>query len=144
MSQDDIDKAVREAQQFEAEDKKKKEGIDTKNEADSMVFQTEKALKEVGDKVSDSDKAAVQADVDALKNALAALPADGTLTDDQIANIKSLKEKLMTSSQGVFTKMYEQAQTAQGAAGAQGSDAGSTQQSAPHDDNVVDGDYKEV
>ena len=144
MSQDDIDKAVREAQQFEAEDKKKKEGIDTKNEADSMVFQTEKALKEVGDKVSDSDKAAVQADVDALKNALAALPADGTLTDDQISNIKSLKEKLMTSSQGVFTKMYEQAQAAQGAAGAQGSDAGSTQQSAPHDDNVVDGDYKEV
>jgi len=144
MSQDDIDKAVREAQQFEAEDKKKKEGIDTKNEADSMVFQTEKALKEVGDKVSDADKATVQADVDALKNALAALPADGTLTDDQIANIKSLKEKLMTSSQGVFTKMYEQAQAAQGAAGAQGSDAGSTQQSAPHDDNVVDGDYKEV
>ena len=144
MSQDDIDKAVREAQQYEAEDKKKKEGIDTKNEADSMVFQTEKALKEVGDKVSDSDKAAVQADVDALKNALAALPADGTLTDDQISNIKSLKEKLMTSSQGVFTKMYEQAQAAQGAAGAQGSDAGSTQQSAPHDDNVVDGDYKEV
>ncbi len=145
MSQDDIDKAVREAQQFEAEDKKKKEGIDTKNEADSIVFQTEKALKEVGDKVSEADKASVQADIDALKNALNALPADGSLTDDQIANIKSLKEKLMSSSQGVFTKMYEQAQAAQGAAGAQGgAAAGDGAQTASHDDNVVDGDYKEV
>ncbi len=145
MSQDDIDKAVREAQQFEAEDKKKKEGIDTKNEADSIVFQTEKALKEVGDKISEADKASVQADIDALKNALNALPADGSLTDDQIANIKSLKEKLMSSSQGVFTKMYEQAQAAQGAADAQGgAAAGDGAQTASHDDNVVDGDYKEV
>ena len=145
MSKDDIDKAVREAQQFEAEDKKKKEGIDTKNEADSIVFQTEKALKEVGDKVSEADKASVQADIDALKNALNALPADGSLTDDQIANIKSLKEKLMSSSQGVFTKMYEQAQAAQGAAGAQGGAAANDgAQTASHDDNVVDGDYKEV
>ena len=144
MSQDDIDKAVREAQQFEAEDKKKKEGIDTKNEADSIVFQTEKALKEVGDKVSEADKASVQADIDALKNALNALPADGSLTDDQIANIKSLKEKLMSSSQGVFTKMYEQAQAAQGAAGAQGGAANDGAQTASNDDNVVDGDYKEV
>ncbi len=146
MSQDDIDKAVREAQQFEAEDKKKKEAIDTKNEADSFVFQTEKALNEVGDKVSDSDKAAVQADLDALKSALAELPQDGSLNDDQVANIKSLKEKLMNSAQGVFTKMYEQAQAAQGAAG-QGAAAGQQDggaQSAGNDDNVVDGDYKEV
>jgi len=146
MSQEDIDKAVREAQQFEAEDKKKKEGVDTKNEADSIVFQTEKALKEVGDKVSESDRAAVQADIDALKNALAVLPADGTLTDDQIANIKSLKEKLMNSSQGVFTKMYEQAQAAQGGAQGAGSDMGGAgqQQTGSHDDNVVDGDFREV
>ena len=146
MSQDDIDKAVREAQQFEAEDKKKKEAIDTKNEADSFVFQTEKALNEVGDKVSDSDKAAVQADLDALKSALAELPQDGSLNDDQVANIKSLKEKLMNSAQGVFTKMYEQAQAAQGAAG-QGAAAGQQDggaQGAGNDDNVVDGDYKEV
>ena len=146
MSQDDIDKAVREAQQFEAEDKKKKEAIDTKNEADSFVFQTEKALNEVGDKVSDSDKATVQADLDALKSALAELPQDGSLNDDQVANIKSLKEKLMNSAQGVFTKMYEQAQAAQGAAG-QGAAAGQQEggaQSAGNDDNVVDGDYKEV
>ena len=146
MSQEDIDKAVREAQQFEAEDKKKKEGIEAKNEADSFVFQTEKALKEVGDKVSDSDKAAVQTDLDALKSALNALPQDGTLTDEQVANIKSLKEKLMNSAQGVFTKMYEQAQQAQGAsadAAGAGADAADGM-SAAHDDNVVDGDYKEV
>ncbi|MDD5831913.1 MAG: molecular chaperone DnaK [Clostridiales bacterium] len=147
MSQDDIDKAVREAQQFEAEDKKKKEGVDARNEADSIVFQTEKALKEVGDKVSESDKNAVQADVDALKSALGALPADGSMSDDQLANIKSLKEKLMTSAQGVFTKMYEQAQAAQGAGASQagpGPDMGQGAQSAPHDDNVVDGDFREV
>jgi molecular chaperone DnaK len=144
MSKDDIDKAVREAQQFEAEDKKRKEGVDTKNEADSIVFQTEKALKEVGDKVSESDRAAVQADIDALKNALAGLPADGSLSDDQIANIKSLREKLMNSSQSVFTKMYEQAQAANaGAQGAADQNMGGGQ-SAPHDDNVVDGDFREV
>ena len=152
MSKDDIDKAVREAQQFEAEDKKKKEGIDARNEADSMVFQTEKALKDVGDKVSESEKAAVQADIDALKEALKNAPADGSLTDEQLSSIKSLKEKLMNSAQSVFTKMYEQAQ--QQAGGAQagpqagaGADAAGNAQaggSAPHDDNVVDGDYKEV
>ena len=145
MSQEDIDKAVREAQQFEAEDKKKKEAIDTKNEADSFVFQTEKALSEVGDKVSESDKAAVQADLDTLKSALAALPQDGSLSDDQVANIKSLKEKLMNSAQGVFTKMYEQAQAAQGAGqGAAGAANTDNTQARSHDDNVVDGDYKEV
>ncbi|MDO4960353.1 MAG: molecular chaperone DnaK [Eubacteriales bacterium] len=145
MSQDDIDKAVREAQQFEAEDKKKKEGVDAKNEADSMVFQTEKALGEVGDKVSDADKAAVQADINALKSALAALPADGALTDDQVANIKSLKEKLMNSAQGVFTKMYEQAQAQGGPMPGAGADAGNAGgQTGANNDNVVDGDYREV
>ena len=148
MSKDDIDKAVREAQQFEAEDKKKKEAIDAKNEADSMVFQTEKALKEVGDKVSESDKAAVQADVDALKEALKNTPADGSLTDDQLNNIKSLKEKLMNSSQSVFTKMYEQAQQANASAQSQAQPGADSQQSAggaaPNNDNVVDSDYKEV
>ncbi len=144
MSKEDIDKAVREAQQFEAEDKKKKEGIDARNEADSMVFQTEKALKDVGDKVSEADRNAVQADIDALKEALKNTPADGSMTEDQLNNIKSLKEKLMSSSQSVFTKMYEQAQASQqGASQGAGPDmnAGGA---APHDDNVVDGDYKEV
>ena len=150
MSKDDIDKAVREAQQFEAEDKKKKEGIDARNEADSMVFQTEKALKDVGDKVSESEKATVQADIDALKEALKNTPADGSMTDDQLSNIKSLKEKLMNSAQSVFTKMYEQAQQQAGGAqagpqaGAGAAGGASAGGEAPHDDNVVDGDYKEV
>ncbi len=142
MSDSDIERAVKEAQEFEAQDKKKKENVEAVNEADAFVMQTEKALKEVGDKVSESDRAAVQADIDALKNALNALPADGSLTDDQIANIKSLREKLMNSSQGVFTKMYEQAQAAN--AGAQGAGQNMGGQSAPHDDNVVDGDFREV
>ncbi|MDO4439332.1 MAG: molecular chaperone DnaK [Eubacteriales bacterium] len=141
MSQDDIDKAVREAQQFEAEDKRKKEGIDARNEADSIVFQTEKALKEVGDKVSESDRTAVQADIDALKDALKEIPADAVPTPEQIDKLKGLKEKLMNSSQSVFTKMYEQAQQAQGGAAP---DMNQGAGEAPHDDNVVDGDYKEV
>ena len=145
MSKDDIDKAVREAQQYEAEDKKKKEAVDARNEADSMVFQTEKALKEVGDKIPEADRSQVQADVDALKEALKNAPADGTLTDAQLSDIKSLKEKLMNSSQAVFTKMYEQAQQQAQAGGTQ--DAGSQSAGdaqASGGDNVVDGDYKEV
>ncbi|MDO4809096.1 MAG: molecular chaperone DnaK [Eubacteriales bacterium] len=146
MSQDDIDKAVREAQQFEAEDKKKKGAIDARNEADSFCFQTEKALKEVGDKVSESEKAQVQADVDALKEALKDVPADGTASEDQMNKVKELKEKLMNSAQSVFTKMYEQAQQAQGAAGqaGPGPDMGGSAQTGEPGDNVVDGDYKEV
>lgn len=146
MSQDDIDKAVREAQQFEAEDKKKKEAIDARNEADSFCFQTEKALKEVGDKVSESEKAQVQADVDALKEALKDVPADGTASEDQMNKVKELKEKLMNSAQSVFTKMYEQAQQAQGAAGqaGPGPDMSGSAQTGEPGDNVVDGDYKEV
>ena len=141
MSQDDIDKAVREAQQFEAEDKRKKEGIDARNEADSIVFQTEKALKEVGDKVSESDRTTVQADIDALKDALKEIPADAVPTPEQIEKLKGLKEKLMNSSQSVFTKMYEQAQQTQGGPAP---DMNQGAGEAPHDDNVVDGDYKEV
>ena len=80
-----------------------------------------------------------------MKSALAALPQDGSLSDDQVANIKSLKEKLMNSAQGVFTKMYEQAQAAQGAGqGAAGAANTDNTQARSHDDNVVDGDYKEV
>jgi len=144
MSKDDIDKAVREAQQFESEDKKKKESIDARNEADSFCFQTEKALKEVGDKVSESEKQTVQADVDALKAALNETPADGSATEEQNAKIKELKEKLMNSAQSVFTKMYEQAQQAQGAAGQAGAAGAGQQQTGSREDNVVDGDYKEV
>ncbi|MBO5574656.1 MAG: Hsp70 family protein, partial [Clostridium sp.] len=142
MSDSDIEKAVKEAAEFEAQDKKRKEGIDARNEADAMVFQTEDALKQVGDKLTDSDKTAVEADLQALKDALGKAPAD-QMTDAQIDEIKSAKEKLMNSAQALFTKVYEQAQGAQqaGPAPDMGASAGA---GAPNDDNVVDGDFKEV
>ena len=105
MSDEDIDKAVKEAAEFEAQDKKRKEGIDAKNEADAMVFQTEKALQEVGDKLDGADKAAVEADCKALKELLEKANTD-TLTDEQVAEIKAGKEKLTESAQKLFTKMY--------------------------------------
>lgn len=148
MSDEDIDKAVKEAAEFEAQDKKRKEGIDAKNEADSMVFQTENALNEVGDKIDANDKAAVQADIDALKAVIAEITDDQNITEAQIESLKNGKEKLMESSQKVFSKMYEQAQAQAGAQGA-GPDMGA--QGVYQDpnagagaDDVVDGDYKEV
>ena len=146
MSKDDIDKAVKEAAAYEAEDKKRKEAIDARNEADSMVFQTEKALEEVGDKIDANDKTAVEADLNALKEAIAKAPAD-QMTDAQVDEIKAAKEKLMNSAQKLFSKIYEQAQAAQGAAGAQGQagpQAGQSASQAGYGDDVVDGDYKEV
>ena len=146
MSDDEIDKAVKEAAEFEAQDKKRKDAIDTRNDADSFVFQTEKALEEVGAGVSDSEKATVQADLDALKALLEAHPEADKMTDAELDEMKAAKEKLMASAQQVFAKMYEQAQAAQGAAGA-GPDmnAGAGQQTAGGaDDDVVDADYKEV
>ena len=146
MSKDDIDKAVKEAAAYEAEDKKRKEAIDARNEADSMVFQTEKALEEVGDKIDANDKTAVEADLNALKEAIAKAPAD-QMTDAQVDEIKAVKEKLMNSAQKLFSKVYEQAQAAQGAAGAQGQagpQAGQSASQAGYGDDVVDGDYKEV
>ena len=142
MSEADIDKAVKEAAEYEAQDKKRKEGIDARNDADSMVFQTEKALDEVGDKISESDKAAVKADLEALKEAINRAPVD-QMTDAQIEDIKSGREKLMNSAQALFAKVYEQAQSAAGAQGA-GPDSGSQQGGGNYGDDVVDGDYKEV
>ena len=147
MSDEDIDKAVKEAAQFEAEDKKRKEGIDARNEADSMVFQTQKALDEAGDKVDAAEKEKVQADIDALK-AVVEKTNPESMTDSEIDELKAGKEKLMESAQGVFQKMYEQAQ-AQGAAGAGPDMGGATGAGAATDNNagaddVVDGDYREV
>ena len=136
MSDADIEKAVKEAAEFEAQDKKRKEAVDTRNEADSMVFQTEKALEEVGDKIDANDKAAVEADLTALKEAIDRAPID-QMTDAQIEDIKAGKEKLMQSAQQLFAKVYEQAQAAQGAAGQNAQQAG-------YGDDVVDGEYKEV
>ena len=141
MSDSDIEKAVKEAAEYEAQDKKRKEAIDARNDADSMVFQTEKALEEVGDKIDANDKAAVEADLNALKEAINRAPID-QMTDAQVEDIKAGKEKLMASAQALFAKVYEQAQAA-GAAGQAGPapDMGASQGA---DDNVVDGDFKEV
>ncbi|MCI6677097.1 MAG: molecular chaperone DnaK [Clostridiales bacterium] len=139
MSDADIDKAVKEAAEFEAQDKARKEGIDARNEADSMVFQTENALKEVGDKLDASLKSQVESDLQALKDAVAATNPDN-VTPDQVADLKAKKEALMQSANQLFTKMYEQ--QAQNNAGAQsGPNPGAAAGSA---DDVVDGDYKEV
>ena len=143
MSESDIDKAVKEATEFEAQDKKRKEGIDARNEADSIVFQTENALKEVGDNLDANDKAAVEADLTTLKEAINRAPIDA-MTDDQINDIKAGKEKLMESAQKLFAKVYEQAGAAQNAGAADADTAGAQDAGTSSDDDVIDGDFKEV
>ena len=147
MSESEIDKAVKEAAEYEAQDKKRKEAIDTRNDADAMVFQTEKAMEEVGDKIDANDKTAVEADLNALKDLIAKTPAE-EMTDAQVAEIKAAKEKLMQSAQKLFAKVYEQAQGQGGAQGAgpnMGGNAGSQGgNEAGYGDDVVDADYKEV
>ncbi len=155
MSEEEIDKAVKEAAQYEAEDKKRKEAIDARNDADSLVFQTEKALEDVGDKLDPNEKAEVEADLQALKSLLEQSTPE-TVTDAQINDLNAGRDKLMNSSQKLFEKLYEQQAGGAGAgsdpnmnmggdagagpdSGAQGgSDGGSS------DDDVVDGDYREV
>ena len=143
---DDINKAVKEAAEFEAQDKKRKEAIDTRNDADSFVFQTEKALEEVGANIDAADKSAVEADLNALKALVEAHPNAEEMTDDQVGEMKAAKEKLMESAQKVFAKMYEQSQAAQQAAGAAGAgqDFGGAQAGSAPEDDVVDADFKEV
>jgi molecular chaperone DnaK len=149
MSDDEIDKAVKEAAEYEAQDKKRKEAIDVRNDADSMVFQTQKAIDEVGDKLDASDKAAVEADLNALKALIDGKEAE-SLSDSDVDQIKAAKEKLMDSAQKLFAKLYESQSGAAGAgtgAGAgpdMGAGAGSSDGSNPYGDDVVDGDYKEV
>ena len=141
MSDDEIDKAVKEAAEYEAQDKKRKEAIDTRNEADSFVFQTEKALGEVGDKIDASAKSTVEDDLAALK-AVLERTKDQEMSDSDIDEMKAAKEKLMTDAQALFAKVYEQAQ---GAAGPDmGAGPGPDMGSAAQADDVVDGDYREV
>ena len=130
MSKEDIDKAVKEAEQFAADDKKKREEVDVRNGADGMVFQTEKALKEMGDKVPAEIKNEAETKLNALKEAI----KSGT-TDE----IKAKQEDL----QKVFENLYQQAAQAQQAAGAQPG-AGQNPQGGQNDDGVVDADFKEV
>ena len=132
MSKDDIDKAVKEAEQFAADDKKKREEVDIRNGADQMVFQTEKMLKENGDKMPADVKSEAEAKLADLKTAV------------QSGSIDDIKAKQDALSH-VFEKMYQAAAAAQQAAGAQpGPDAGATNQQKPNDDGVVDADFKEV
>ena len=138
MSDEDIDKAVKEAAEFEAQDKKKKEAIDARNDADNMVFQTEKALEEVGDKIADSEKTTVQADITKMKEILERTTAEN-MTDSDVSELNAAKEQLMKDSQALFGKMYEQAQAAQAGPGPQ-ADANADYNA----DDVVDADYKEV
>ena len=153
MSDDEIDKAVKEAAEFEAQDKKRKEAIDARNDAESFVFQTEDALKQVGDSVDAADKSAVEADIAAVKSFLDAHKEAEAMTEADVAELKAAQEKLTQSAQKVFAKMYEQAQAAQGAAGA-GPDMNAGAAGAGPDmnagasngadDDVIDADFKEV
>ena len=146
MSDADIEKAVKEAAEYEAQDKKRKEAVEARNDADSFVFQTEKALNEVGDKIADSDKAQVQADLEAVK-AVLERTKDAEMSDNDLDELKAAKEKLTNSAQSLFTKMYENMQQAQGAgagpdmSGMGGAaDAGNSEP----DDDIIDGDFREV
>ena len=142
MSDDEIEKAVKEAAEFEAQDKKRKEAIDTRNEADSFVFQTEKALNEVGDKISADEKAGVESELANVK-AILDRTANQEMSDSDVDELKAAKEKLMTSAQALFTKMYESMQGAQGAGPDMSGAAGGNNAGTAGDD-IIDGDYREV
>jgi molecular chaperone DnaK len=131
LSEDEIDKAVKEAEQFAEADRKRKEAIDAKNEADSLIFQTEKAIEELGDKLDGADKSTVEAELTKLKDTVKDL-APETMTDTDTENVKVATESLKQEFYKLSEKLYQQAQAAQGEA-AQGGDS-----------DVVDGDGKEI
>ena len=147
MSDADIEKAVKEAAEYEAQDKKRKEAIDARNDADSMVFQVEKALNEVGDKIDASEKAGLEGELNALKDLLEKTK-DQELSEDQVAEIKAAQEKMMASAQGLFTKMYEGMQGAGAGpdmSGMGGDMSGMGGQAGGNsDDDIIDGDFKEI
>ena len=144
MSDEDIDKAVKEAAEYEAQDKKRKEGIDARNDADNMVFQTEKALEEAGDKIDASEKATVEADIAKLKEVLDRTTPDN-IAEADVAALNEGKEQLMKDAQSLFAKMYEQAGGAAGQAGpGPQPGAGADPNATYNADDVVDADYKEV
>ena len=136
LSDEEVDRAVKEAEKFAAEDKKRKESIETKNNADQLVYQTEKQLEELGDKISADDKAKITAKLDALKAV-----KDG----EDLEAIKKATEELTQEFYAISSKMYADAQGAQGAQGA-GFDpnnmGGANQGATHHDDNVVDADFE--
>ena len=146
MSDDDIEKAVREAAEFEAADKKRKEAVDARNDAEAIVNQTEQAMKEVGAQLPEADKAAVEADINALKEVLGRTTPD-SISDADAEALKSGREKLMNSAQALFQKVYEAAQAANAGnagTGNNGGNAGNPGGGYNPADDVVDGDFKEV
>ena len=133
MNKDDVERAVKEAEQYAAEDKKRREAIDTRNNADQIVYQTEKTVKDLGDKISAEDKATIEKKTEAVKEALKG-------TDDEM--IKAATDDLAKVSMEIFGKVY---QSNAGAAGAAGPDmGGAAGAGAAPDDGVVDADYREV
>lgn len=143
LSDADIDKAVEEAAKFEAEDKKRKENIDTRNEADSLVFQVEKSLEEIGDKIDAEDKDKLEAEAKKMKDILEKSKLE-TMTEADVEEIKAAKEELTKVFQEVSEKMYAAAQQAQGAAGGPDmGDMGGQGSEAEADDDVIDADFKE-
>ena len=135
MSKDDIDKAVKEAEQYAAEDKKRREEVDNKNEAEQVAYQAEKLINDNGDKIAQEDKDTLNTKIAAVKDAIAK-------NDSEL--IKSSKDDLMKSLQDIGAKMYQQSAAAQQAAGAQ-PNPDPTQGTAPNNDgNVYDADYKDV
>ncbi|MFU0827886.1 MAG: Chaperone protein DnaK [Lachnoclostridium sp.] len=139
LSEEEIQKAIKEAAEYEAQDKKRKEAVEVRNDADSMVFQTEKALQDVGDKLNPDDKAKVEADLQHLKE-LVEKSNPESMSDSEVADIKAAKDKLMQSAQTLFAKLYEQTQ----AAGSGSSTSGTSSSQSSSSDNVVDGDYREI
>ena len=156
MSDSDIEKAVREAAAFEAQDKKRKEGVDARNDAEAAIFQTKNAMEEVGDKLDAGLKSQVQSEIDSLQRLVDETNGADALSDSQIQGLKNGYESLMKSAQQLFAKIYEQAQgqNPQGGGfnpqdfGGQGGYQGGPQGGAPNggknDDDVIDADFKEV
>ena len=153
MSKDDIDKAVREAKEYEAKDKERKEAVEIRNNADSMVFQTKKTLNEQGANIDASIKEKVEAAIKELEDAINKAPIE-TITKEQAEEIKKKQEDLMKAAEEVYKKAYEEEMKKQQAAGggagadpnanAGGNDQGATSGNSNPGDDVVDGDFKEV
>jgi len=143
MSDSDIEKAVKDAAAFESQDKARKEGIDTRNDADSFVFQTEKALGEVGDKISEEERTALEKELQEMKDMLEKTK-DTELTPEQVTEMKALQEKLMASAQDLFSKMYEKSAGPAPDMGNMGSDADTENAGGKAEDDVIDADFREV
>ncbi len=137
MSKEDIEKAVHEAEQFAAEDKKRREEVDTRNAADQMVFQTEKTIKDLGDKIDSVDKSELESKITALKEAL-----KGTSTEEIKAKQEDLQKKFYEVSEKIYKAAAPQGDPT-GGAGFDGNAAGNAG-STGADDGFVDADFKEV